>query len=101
MAILPERVWSKKSPVFHKKKAVWKKGSKLWVYDPQFKEVSSWEIYPSDKWEDVWQNDELQIYESLETGKIIKVIQKKSSIFPEDYQKLIFYSFPKYDSFIV
>ena len=38
---------------------------------------------------------------SLETGKIIKVIQKKSLIFPEDYQKLIFYSFPKYNSFIV
>ena len=38
---------------------------------------------------------------SIETGKIIMVIQKKSLIFPEDYQKVIFYSFPKNNSFIV
>lgn len=60
----PKRVWSKKSPVFYKWKCVWKLWDKLWVYDPQFTEVESGQIYPNNKWENLSSTDELEIYDS-------------------------------------
>lgn len=70
MADKPKRVWSNKSLVFSGKKAVWKLWDKLWVYNPTFKEVESWQVYPSNSWKNVSATDELQIYDSLNPSNV-------------------------------
>lgn len=67
---MPKRVWSNKSLVYSNKKCVWKLGDKLGVCDPTFKEVESWKVYPSNRWENVSADDELQIYDSLNPTNI-------------------------------
>lgn len=65
MAEKPKRVWNDKSLVFSNKKAVWKLWDKVWVYDPNFKEVNSGEKYPDNRWENVAWSSELQISDWL------------------------------------
>lgn len=66
----PKRVWSDKSPVFSNKKPVWKLWDKLGVYDPTFTEVESWAIYPSNRWQNLENTDNLEIYDSLNPTEI-------------------------------
>ena len=63
MTIFPKRVWTKKGMVFHDKKPVRQLGDKVWVYDPNFTEVDSGEVYPEKAWENVPDSEELLIYD--------------------------------------
>ena len=61
----PKRVWSNWSLVYSGKKPVWKLGDELGVYNPTFTEVESGQVYPSNRWADVANTDELEVYDSL------------------------------------
>ena len=67
MADLPKRVWSGKKQVYSWKKPVWVKDWKLWVYDPNFEEVTSWQYYSPNRWGNVSSNAELQIYDDKDS----------------------------------
>lgn len=67
MAELPKRVWSGKKQVYSWKKPVWVKDWKLWVYDPNFKEVTNWQYYSPNRWGNVSSNAELQIYDDKDS----------------------------------
>ena len=66
MTVFPKRVWTKKWMVFNDKKPVRKLGDKVWVYDPNFKEVNSWKVYPEKDRENVSSSDELMYYDWLQ-----------------------------------
>lgn len=67
MADLPKRVWSGKKQVYSWKKPVWVKDWKLWVYDPNFKEVTNWQYYSPNRWGNVSSDAELQIYDDKDS----------------------------------
>lgn len=67
MADLPKRVWSGKKQVYSWKRPVWVKDWKLWVYDPNFKEVTNWQYYSPNRWGNVSSNAELQIYDDKDS----------------------------------
>lgn len=67
MAELPKRVWSGKKQVYSWKKPVWVKDWKLWVYDPNFKEVTNWQYYSPNRWGNVSSDAELQIYDDKDS----------------------------------
>lgn len=62
MADLPKRVWSGKSQVYSWKKWLWEKDWKVWVFDPNFEEVTSWQTYSVNRWEDLPDSAELEVY---------------------------------------
>ena len=61
--IFPKKVWTKKGMVFYQKKPVRKLDDKVGIYDPNFTEVDSWEVYPAKGWEDVSPSEPLIIYD--------------------------------------
>ena len=67
MVDLPKRVWSGKKQVYSWKKAVWVKDWKLWVYDPNFEEVTNWQYYSPNRWGNVSADAELQIYDDKDS----------------------------------
>ena len=67
MADLPKRVWSGKKQVYSWKKPVWVKDWKLWVYDPNFEEVTNWQYYSPNRWGNVSSDAELQIYDDKDS----------------------------------
>lgn len=62
MADLPKRVWSWKSQVYSWKKPIWEKDWKVGVYSPNFEEVEGGETYAINRWEDLPDTAELQVY---------------------------------------
>lgn len=73
MADLPKRVWSGKKLLFSWKKAIWEKDWKVWVFDPNFKEVDSWEFYSPNKWDNLPDNAELQVYDDKDAFKTVDI----------------------------
>lgn len=67
MADLPKRVWSGKKQVYSWKKPVWVKDWKLWVYDPNFEEVTNWQYYSPNRWGNLSSDAELQIYDDKDS----------------------------------
>lgn len=70
MADLPKRIRTKKGMVFNKKRPIRLKDWKMGVYDPNFIEVDSGDVYPEKEWEVVALEDELIVYDSLEETDI-------------------------------
>lgn len=66
----PKRVRTQKGMVFNKKRPIRLKDWKIGVYDPNFTEVDSGDVYPEKEWKVVAQEDELIIYDSLEETDI-------------------------------
>lgn len=63
MSKLPKRVWSGKKLVFSGKKAVREKDWQIGVYNPQFEEIDSWEVYDK-KRENLDPEAPLDVYDS-------------------------------------
>lgn len=63
MSKLPKRVWSGKKLVFSGKKAVREKDWQIGVYQPQFEEIDSWEVYDK-KRENLDPEAPLDVYDS-------------------------------------
>ena len=63
MSRLPKRVWSGKKLVFSGKKAVREKDWQIWVYNPKFDEIDSWEVY-TNKRETLDPEAPLDVYDS-------------------------------------
>ena len=70
MADLPKRVWSNKNLVYSNHKPVWKLWDKVGIYNPKFTEVDEWELYPSNAWENLDGDAEMQIYDSMKPTNI-------------------------------
>ena len=66
---LPKRVRSNKKLCYSGKKPMWEKDEKLWVYNPQFTEIETWQTYV-DRWETMEWTDTLQVYDSLTPTEI-------------------------------
>lgn len=70
MATYPKRVWTWKKLVYSDKKPVWELDWKVWVYNPNFTEVSEWETY-TDRWNTMEASDELVTYDSSTKSEYI------------------------------
>lgn len=77
MATYPKRVWTWKKLVYSDKKPVWELDWKVWVYNPNFTEVSEWETY-TDRWNSMEASDELVTYDGLTKSKSIWTFKDES-----------------------
>ena len=69
MANLPKRVRSDKKLVYSGKKAMWKLWDQVWVYEPKFQEVETWETYTNKREALDW-DAELQVYDTMDSTNI-------------------------------
>ena len=90
MATYPKRVWTWKKLVYSDKKPVWELDWKVWVYNPNFTEVSEWETY-TDRWQDVEATDELVVYDCSSKSEYVWTFEDgtEATYTFEDYDETV------------
>lgn len=90
MATYPKRVWTWKKLVYSDKKPVWELDWKVWVYNPNFTEVSEWETY-TDRWNTMEASDELVVYDCSSKSEYVWTFEDgtEATYTFEDYDETV------------